>query len=239
MSVSCQQVFKFKQFKVCQNQQVMKVGTDGVLLGAWAHNNPINRILDVGTGTGLIALMLAQKFQKALIDAIDINPYAVRLAQSNFLRSPWHNRLQAYLTDFNRFTTKVKYDLIVSNPPYFDENILAKNKYRNKARHTGSLLTEQLIKKAAELLQPYGSIQLILPYAKTELIQNISKDNNLYINKLTNVKGNKNTEFKRILVKLSFEKKSPTDINHLVIEKQRHVYTDSYIKLTRDFYLKM
>jgi len=231
-------VFRFKQFEVHQDRTAMKIGTDGVLLGAWAKTAHPRRILDVGTGTGIIALMLAQRYPQGLIDALEIEANAAEQARYNFQLSPWHERLQLIQTDFNKFQTSDRYDLIVSNPPYFDENYLSNDAGRNLARHNSHLRLENLLKKSKNLLNPQGSIQLILPVQKEYELKQITGNINMYLKKITYVKGRKELPAKRILVQI-------TNIpyltqNHiLVIEKARHQYTAEYITLTRDFYLKM
>lgn len=238
MPTSYRQLFRFKQFDVYQDTAAMKIGTDGVLLGAWADFNCPKKILDVGTGTGVIALMLAQRFLQSQIHAVEIDAETARLADYNFKNSKWFDRIRVFNKDFLHFNTGDTYDLIVSNPPYFDEQVYSQNKTRDWARHTLRLNLEELIKKSASLLTPHGKIQIILPADKEILLRQICVDNNLYINKITSVKGNLTSPVKRMLVSISFVQ-TPLGNDTLVIEKQRHVYTDEYIDLTKDFYLKM
>ena len=231
-------VFRFKQFIVHQDQTAMKIGTDGVLLGAWAGAENPRRILDIGTGTGLIALMLAHRFPQADIDAVEIEAGAVQQARQNFRISPWKERLQVFHTDFKDFQTPNRYDLIVSNPPYFDEDYLSNDKARNLARHTDSLRLASLLDKAQNLLNENGSIQLILPIQKQEELCLLLRDRSLFLHQITFVKGRAEKPPKRILVKIS-TKPATSSQNSLVIEKSRHHYTPEYIELTKDFYLKM
>ena len=232
------QIFKFKQFEIAQELTAMKVGTDGVLLGAWANLTHAKHILDIGTGTGLIALMCAQRQNNAIIDAIEIDPDAAQQAAGNFNNSKWQRRLNLIHTDFNNFHAGKKYDVIISNPPYFDEQYENPDSQRNMARHTATLSLKTLIKKSKKLLKDDGNIQLILPADKLSQLHQIIEQEKLYLNKICYVKGHKNTKIKRILVKISGLYTKPEE-QQLIIEKSRHNYTDDYIYLTRDFYLKM
>jgi tRNA1Val (adenine37-N6)-methyltransferase len=232
------QVFRFKKFNLYQDKAAMKVGTDGVLLGAWVNVKNKNNLLDVGSGSGLIALMMAQRNQQAIIDAVEIDPNAVEQTRYNFDISPWKNRLQVYHSDFRRYQSVRKYDLIVSNPPYFDENYYSGNRQRDRARHTKDLKLSDLVEKSIELLSTGGHIALILPYQKLQELQDISKHNGLFFNKITYVKGNPAAKVKRFLCDLSFEK-NILETETLIIEIKRHQYTPEYVALTRDFYLKM
>jgi len=231
-------LFRFKQFVVAQEQTAMKVGTDGVLLGAWADIKMAKNILDIGAGTGLIALMCAQRQPLANIDAIEIDPAAAHQATENFKNSKWSKRLQLIHSDFKMFVPEKKYDVIISNPPYFDENNLNSNQQRAIARHNQQLSLEELISRSKKILQPKGSIQLILPADKLETVKQIIRQEQLFLNKLCFVKGHAKAKVKRILVKISHIDK-PLKESHLIIEYSRHHYTDDYIQLTRDFYLKM
>ena len=232
------QIFKFKQFEIAQEQTAMKVGTDGVLLGAWADLDNAQNILDIGSGTGLIALMCAQRQSMAIIDALEIEPAAARQADENFKKAKWKQRLNLIHMDFIKYITEKKYDVIISNPPYFDEQSKNPDRQRNLARHTSNLSLKKLIQKSKKLLKETGSIQLILPADKFSQLEQIIKQETLYLNKICYVKGHQNAKVKRILVKIS-NFISELEENQLIIEKSRHHYTDAYIRLTRDFYLKM
>jgi len=230
-------VFRFKQFDIKQEVSAMKIGTDGVLLGAWCKAEAQN-ILDIGTGTGLIALMCAQKHPKAKITAIEIEPNAAGEARYNFENSPWKNRLNLIQTGFLAFQTADLFDTIISNPPFFDEETPANSQQRNMARKSFSLPLRKLIGHAHNLLTPKGHIFLILPVDKEALLVEILKTEKLFLARLCQVKGNFHSPVKRILVDIV---KQPvnTEYSQLIIEKERHVYTQKYIELTRDFYLKM
>ena len=153
--------FRFKQFAVLNDKTAMKVGTDGVLLGAWCDVCEAKSVLDVGTGCGLIALMIAQRNADCNIDCIDIDEGAIEEARINADNSPWSDRIHPFMSDFKQFICDKKYDLIVSNPPFFNNGVLAPDKSRQNARHTVELSFEQLIHKAISLLSDKGKLCLI------------------------------------------------------------------------------
>lgn len=230
--------FHFKQFTIAQDIAAMKVGTDGVLLGSWANINNVNSILDIGTGTGLIALMLAQRNEKADITAIDIEKTAFEQTIQNFENSKWKNRLNAIHSDLNNFYSIEKFDLIVSNPPFYNNTFKAENQERNTARQTEHLNFETLLSKTASLLSKNGNACFIIPFSEEENFVLLAKKQQLFLNKKLHIKGNINTEIKRSLLSFSFQE---TDIKSdiLAIEIARHIYTKEYINLVKDFYLKM
>ena len=233
--------FQFKQFTIQQDRTAMKVGTDGDLLGAWAsiENNPFS-ILDIGTGTGLIALQLAQRCHAEVIDALEIDDDAYEQAVENFEISPWSDRLFCYHAGMDEFVAEIedKYDLIVSNPPFYTENYKTENTQRDTARFTDALPFEELLASVAHLLEPTGVFQTIIPYKEYEYFVNLAKINALFPQKTCHVKGNPEADFKRSLISFSF-KKTTNNVEELVIETARHQYTDDYISLTKAFYLKL
>lgn len=230
--------FRFKQFQVSQAKSAMKIGTDGVLLGAWAdHSNP-TFILDIGTGTGLIALMLAQRFSQAKIEAVEIEKQAFLEAEENFTNSPFANRLNALHLDFNQFQSTKRYDLIVSNPPFFENSLLASSEERSTARHTHTLPFSQLLNKSNDLLSKHGRLAVVLPSDAEKTFITEACRIGLHCNLICRVKGREELPAKRIMMTFSSEPGLLTE-TELVVEKDRHVYTDEYVALTRDFYLKM
>ncbi|MGL5771864.1 MAG: tRNA1(Val) (adenine(37)-N6)-methyltransferase [Bacteroidales bacterium] len=235
--------FEFKQFKVFHGQCAMKVGTDAVLLGSWAKTTAADKsILDIGTGSGIISLMLAQRAQSAHIDAIDIDDSAYLQAKANFESSPWSERLQAYRIDFTQYMDNTqldrKYDLIVSNPPYFTNGILAPCNKRSTARHINSLNYQQLFKGVVHFLNKNGRFALILPYDAEKEIETLANSFDLYLRRKCFVYPKPDGVIKRLMWEFSPEE---GDIHeeHLTIEMSRHVYTPEYIALTKDYYLKM
>ncbi|WP_456376241.1 tRNA1(Val) (adenine(37)-N6)-methyltransferase [Lutibacter sp.] len=233
--------FQFKQFTIQQHNTAMKVGTDGVLLGAWVNLDlkPFS-ILDIGAGTGLIALMLAQRSNAELMDAIELNSEAYEQTVNNFENSDWGDRLFCYHTSLQEFTNEIDdtYDLIISNPPFYTSTYKELPQERAMARHTESLPYKELLKSTAKLLSENGSCAFIIPFTEEVNFIAIAKENNLFLNRITHVKGNINSVVKRSLLQFSFFEKT-IEKTVLVIEIERHKYTQNYINLVKDFYLKM
>ncbi|MEX6627163.1 tRNA1(Val) (adenine(37)-N6)-methyltransferase [Tenacibaculum salmonis] len=236
--------FQFKEFSVAQDKTAMKIGTDAVLLGAWCSLGEYpDTLLDIGSGTGVISLMLAQRSDAMTVDAVEIDPDAYEQTVANFEQSPWGDRLFCYNSSFSDFAEEIaeeeeQYDVIVSNPPFYTDTYETTNEARNKARFTSSLSFEDLIKGTAEILSENGIFSVIIPFKEEVDFINLAKTYNLFLNKVCHVKGNEVSEIKRSLLAFSFnEKVIKKDV--LIIEKERHQYTDAYINLTKDFYLKM
>jgi tRNA1Val (adenine37-N6)-methyltransferase len=232
--------FQFKQFRIIQEHSAMKVGVDGVLLGAWVHAEGADRILDIGTGTGLIALMMAQKNSRAQIDALELDPDAFGEANRNFQQSGWSDRIHPELCSFQEFAERanLKYDLIVSNPPFFANGIQVPAPNRALARHAGSLPLDVLISGAANLLREKGRIALVLPAASLKEIEQTAISTNLYVSRMCRIKPNPQKPDFRILVELTNTTVS-TQVETLMIEfEKHHDYTPEYKELTKDFYLK-
>jgi tRNA1Val (adenine37-N6)-methyltransferase len=231
--------FKFKQFTIWQEHCAMKVGTDGVLLGAWTDTKGAGRILDIGTGSGLIALMLAQR-SDGIIDAIEIDESAVRQANDNFNASPWKSRINGIHCSFQNFDKmSVKYNIIVSNPPYFSDCLPAPDLKRTIARHNAQLSTIDLIDGVVKLLHAEGRFSIILPVNEFEIFKTLAEKGNLFENRRTLILPSPDKPVKRILSEWSFQNKSKL-INSLVIEQYgRHRYSEEFIALTREYYLKL
>ena len=222
----------------------MKVGTDGVLLGAWCSlENYPKTILDIGTGTGIISLMLAQRSSAISIDGVEIDKSAFEQTVDNFENSDWSDRLYCYNTSFQKFADEsnneaIKYDLIVSNPPFYKEDYITKNISRNKARFSQFLSFKELTQGVSKILSKSGFFSTIIPFKEESAFIGLAQQNSLFLNKLCRVKGNKNSEIKRCLLTFSFNKKETKETN-LIIENSRHKYTKEYVELTNNFYLKM
>ena len=219
----------------------MKVGTDGVLLGAWTSlDKQPESILDIGAGTGLIALQLAQRSSAETIDAIELDDNAYEQCVANFEASPWADRLFCYHAGFDEFVDEMddKYDLIVSNPPFYAEDVASADPSRDKARQNSSLPFHELVHGVSKFLTEDGIFAVIIPFKEEDTFVKLAQNVELYPNRITRVKGNPDTDFKRSLIELNFTQQEPT-IDVLVIEKGRHQYTKEYIKLTQAFYLKM
>ena len=220
----------------------MKVGTDGVLLGAWCSLESLPKtILDIGTGTGIISLMLAQRSSAITIDGVEVDPSAYMQTVDNFENSDWSDRLYCYNTSFQKFvddTNKETYDLIVSNPPFYTEDYITKNSSRNKARFTSSLTFKELIGGISKILSKSGFFSTIIPFKEESTFICLAEQHSLYLNKICRVQGNKNSDIKRSLMTFSFNKVKISETN-LIIENSRHKYTKEYEELTNNFYLKM
>lgn len=232
--------FQFKQFTVFHDRCAMKVGTDGVLLGAWTNIDCSTKVLDIGTGTGLIALMLAQRNNKVKIDAIDINKEAIKQAKENIKISPFTKQITCYhssLQDFARVQNE-KYDIIVSNPPFFKQSLKSPNENRTLARHTDSLLIEELLELSSYLLTEQGRLSIIYPSDDKDLILNIASENGLYISRITDVLPTPDSSPKRVLLEFCKTESTPST-DSLIIEKGRHIYSEDFTKLAKDFYLKL
>lgn len=219
----------------------MKIGTDGVLLGAWTPliNNPYN-VLDIGAGTGILSLMLAQRSNAEQIDAIEIDEDAYEQCVENFEASPWGDKLFCFHAGLDEFVDEPEdeYDLIISNPPFYTDDYKSDNTSRDLARFEDALPFEELIEAAALLLSDNGIFSVIIPYKEEERFVSMCKELDLFPLKITRVKGTPTSEIKRSL--LAFCRMEQTSlIDELVIEISRHNYTSEYIELTKDFYLKM
>ena len=229
--------FKFKRFTIYHDKCAMKVGTDGVLLGAWTNVNTSKKILDIGTGSGLVALMLAQRCE-ASITAIDIDKEAVEQAQININASNWKNRMEVIHTDLCKYSPQNLFDTIVSNPPYFIDSLKCDDIQRNTARHNDTLTSEQLFENVSQMLCPEGEFSLILPFEQSESAISIAEKYGLHPTRHTRVITRPGLPPKRSL--LAFKKRPEEYIpQDLVIELERHVYSEEYIALTKEFYLKM
>lgn len=228
--------FTFKQFAVEQDDVAMKVGTDGVLLGAWVDCEGTKRILDIGTGTGVIALQMAQRNSQAQIQAVEIEETAAKRARANFDNSPWAVRLQVECTAVQEFESAEMFDLIVSNPPYFVDSLLPPDAKRSTARHTHDLTFEELDKTVARLLAENGKFALILPIAEFEKYLTITQ---LHLVRRCDVHPVEGGAVKRVMAEFAKHPTSQLKLEDIAIEKgRRGDYTDDYRLLTKDFYLK-
>lgn len=225
--------FNFIKFAVKQAPSVFRVGTDAVLLGALASVSEAQHILEVGSGTGIISLMLAQRNPNASILAIDINSQAVDLSEINFSNAPFSRRMKAELQDFKTFETEQKFDLIISNPPYFEINASGKDIL---ARQRLELNFSDLINKASQLLSEKGLFTVIIPLDSEKEFTENCFELKLFLQRKVSIKGIKTAEPKRVVLEYALAKSEPK-IENFVIEKSPRVYSDEYLELTKDFHL--
>lgn len=229
-------VFKFKQFEVDQTGCAMKINTDGVLIAALANHSAPKKILDIGTGTGVIALMLAQRFPNALVDAVEIDAQAAETAGKNFKNSIFIDRLSVNHIAIEHYNTSQKFDLIVSNPPFFVNDLKSEELRKGIARHADEHFFDALIAKVVTILSEDGSFWFVLPVKQAELLVEEAKPFNLVLNKLIHLHSDeRKPEFRRIVC-LSKTNEKPV-VEHLYLYEREKVYTQSYKALLKDFFL--
>jgi tRNA1Val (adenine37-N6)-methyltransferase len=235
-------VFQFKKFTVNQDRCAMKIGTDGVLLGAWCpiDNKPFS-ILDIGAGTGLLALILAQRTDAKQIDALEIDEDAYEQCVENFENSPWSDRLFCYHAALDEFVAEPEdeYDTIICNPPFYSEDFKTNNAPRDLARFQDAMPFEDLVEAAALLLSENGIFSVVIPYKEEIRFIDLCAEVDLFPIKITRVRGTPKTDIKRSLLAFKRYELPVLVANELIIETERHIYTQDYIALTKDFYLKL
>ena len=225
--------FRFKQFAIEDSKCAMKVGTDGVLLGCWSPTG--TRILDVGTGSGLIARMLMQRCPDAQIDAIDIDPAAVEQARENGVNA-YHSSLQDWPNHKYKISN-IKYDVVVSNPPYFQNSLKNPDKGRQLARHTDTLSYADLIHHSARLLKPEGQLALILPAEAEQEVRALAASENLFPTHITRVFSKESKPARRVLLAFSHQLSAISREDTLILEDDKGGRSRPYQDLCRDFYL--
>jgi tRNA1Val (adenine37-N6)-methyltransferase len=219
----------------------MKIGTDGVLLGAWTNVDfEPQSILDIGTGTGVISLMLAQRSNAPIIDALEIDENAYEQCVDNFEASPWGDRLYCYHAGWDEFVDEMDavYDLIISNPPFYSEKVASGDSARDLARQNDTLPFTELVEGVSKLLSDRGAFSVIIPYKETKEFIALANTLGLYVRRICSVRGHSDAPLKRSLIEFS-RTKADAKVETLTIEKERHEYTEAYVALTKDFYLKM
>ncbi len=231
--------FQFRQFVVHQQRCAMKVGTDGTLLGAWAAAPSGKcRILDIGTGTGLIALMMAQRFPEAEITGVDIDEDAVVQAAENVRLSPFSERVNICHQNILNFTDTIGFDAIVSNPPFFVDSLACPDSQRTIARHAVSLTYEQLMHQAYHLLKEEGRLSVVVPSDSRAQIEAAACLEGFFMTRVCLIKTTPTKQSKRQLIEFQKHPVSELDIKEGIIEKSPNVRSDWYQQLTKEFYIK-
>lgn len=230
--------FQFKQFRIVQEKSAMKVGTDGVLLGAWINLENVQTVLDVGTGTGLISLMIAQR-SDAKITGIEIEKNAAAEATFNVINSPWNNRVSIYHISFQEYvqTSDCTFDMIISNPPFFANALKSNSKNRSLARHNEMLPFYKLIQGSSKLLNENGKLAVIVPAGSSKEFIEIADFYELKLNRKMEVRSAPASKPNRILMEFGFSK-SDFNVEMLSILNENQIdYSEEYKNLTRDYYL--
>lgn len=232
-------MFHFKKFSIDDSTAAMKIGTDSVLLGAWTPCGKDTRILDIGSGSGILAIMMAQRTNKTEIDAVEIEPEAADLARKNVQLSPWSNRIHVFSSSVQDFSSKAntKYSLVISNPPFFTDSLKTPDKARNVARHNDILPVTDLLKITADLLTESGKAAFIIPSDAYKNWTLEASNRCLYPAYITRVKSSHNHHPHRVMVVFTRDKKTEIIDNELAIYSLKDVYTNEYRELTKEFYL--
>ncbi|HEX5172182.1 MAG TPA: methyltransferase [Cyclobacteriaceae bacterium] len=230
-------VFHFKKFSVHHDRSSMKVGTDGVLLGAWVDVSNCKNVLDIGMGSGLIALMLAQRTpDHVTIDGIDILQEDFQQASANFLASPWKDKLTAHHIALQDFNPGYQYDCIVTNPPFFSNSLHPPGVKRQVVRHTTSLTFDELLSSTLRLLTPAGGLNLILPLTEGEQFITAASEKGLYCNRIASFRTKASKPVERLLLELSFIEKAIT-LSEILLYNEAHIPSEEYRSLTAEFYI--
>ncbi|PIE50833.1 MAG: tRNA (adenine-N(6)-)-methyltransferase [Flavobacteriales bacterium] len=225
--------FRFQQFEIQQSKKIFRVGTDAVLLGTLANIEHSENILEVGTGTGIISLMLAQRNPKAHFLGLDIDENAVEFTRINFKNSPFSDRMRVILQDFKHFHTDCQYDLIISNPPYFEKNVSDKDVV---ARQRLTLDFESLVQKSVGLLTENGRLCIIIPFEFSNEVEKFAQKENLFLKTKINIYGIQGGKQRRVI--LTFSKQAQKVLERdFVIEKSPRNYSDEYLAITKDFHI--
>ena len=231
--------FQFKQFTVHQQHCAMKVGTDGTLLGAWAlASEGLCRILEIGTGTGLIALMMAQRYPEALVTAIDIDEKAVFQAQENFSASPFADRIRVIEADVLTFDHTEKYDSIVCNPPFFEDSLTCPDPQRTEARHTVSLGYRQLMEAAYRLLKDDGRFSVIIPSDCRTRLESEAHLRGFFLSRICSIQTTLKKAPKRYMIEFKKHPVYEIDTTKGILESSPQERSEWYHELTKDFYIK-
>ena len=229
--------FYFKQFHIQHDRCAMKVGTDGVLLGAWTDVANKKKILDIGTGTGLIAIMLAQRtVTKAKIEAVEINKEAFEQACDNVLSSPWPNKINVIHSAIQHFESKEGYDLIVCNPPYFVNSLKPTDKGRTQSRHASDLTFEELVNSAKRLLAPAGALNIVLPPTEASSFIILAAKSGLYLTRKCHIRFKPSKPIERYLCEFRSDKPSADGAMELSMQTESGAWSMPYLEIVSPFY---
>jgi tRNA1Val (adenine37-N6)-methyltransferase len=231
--------FHFKQFSIRHDQSAMKVGTDAVLLGTWVDVKNAGVILDVGTGSGVVALILAQRtLPDTIIHGVEIESTDALQAAENVASSPWPGKVKIFESAIQHFQPEINYDLIVANPPYFVNSLAPPDPRRIEARHTTSLSHDDLLRSAVRLLKPQGRLSIILPYTEGQACIARALTHNLFCTRQWQFRTRKDKPIERLLLTFTFEM-VPVDQGEILLYNGDNDWSPEYRTLTRDFYLKL
>jgi tRNA1Val (adenine37-N6)-methyltransferase len=231
--------FHFKKFSVRHDRSGMKVGTDGALLGAWTDVRQATQILDIGTGTGVIALMLAQRASESVtIDAVEIDDQAYADAQENIAASPWHDRIHLHHSAIQDLHTTTRFDLIISNPPYFQKSYKPPLPQRITARHTQQLTFDEILLIAEKLLATNGRLNLILPFTEGSQFIDLANHKGFHCTRKWIFRTRPNKPVERLLLEFRWDKK-PLDEGEILLYNSGEEWSVGYKELMREFYLKI
>lgn len=229
--------FNFKQFTINQERSAFKVGTDGVLLGAYTDVSGAKRILDIGTGTGLIALMLAQRCDAEIV-AIEPDHESFLQSCENIHNSKWADRIRVVESALQDFVDDRKFDLIVTNPPYFSDSIRNPDIRKAAARHNDTLTSDEILKGCSGLLSEAGKLQLIMPFAEGNVLLAEAVGYGLFCHDILKIKPLPTSEIRRLIMAFGRERKKPAEKFLTIEHGKRHEFTEEYINLTREFYIR-
>jgi len=232
-------MFRFKQFAIRQENAAMKVGTDGALLGAWSDVSNAKNILDIGTGTAIIAMMVAQRNKNAKITAIEIDEKAIIDANFNVSNCPWTDRIDIIQSSLQNFNSSAKFDSIISNPPFFENSLKSNSGEKIKARHTDSLHYSDILDFSSKQLNENGILHLILPVENAKKCIDSAKEKGLYLKRVCTVKPVPHKDAHRLVFELSKIKSTPITESLIIETGKRHDYSQDYIALTKAFYTIM
>ncbi len=230
-------IFKFKQFSVCDDRATMKIGTDAVLLGAWVNISLAKNILDIGTGSGIIALMMCQRSGPDVkIDAVELLTPDAMQASENISASPWPEKISVSNTSIQEFYPGRRYDRIICNPPYFSKSLLPPTGTRSKVRHDTTLTWDELLTAACRLLSPMGKLCVILPFVESEVFMQKANSKDLFLHHVTKFFSRHGKAQERTLMEFGFTS-APLREDSLILYQSKNQWTTAYRKLTQDFYL--